>query len=86
MFVLRIIKKLIMKNFFKTSLRIILILILLPIIYLNISLYYQPNFATINGQSYNEDVYHQLRFIKRHITHYENDFSFALLLRYSNIH
>ena len=38
-----------------------------PIIYLNISLYYQPNFATSNELSYNKDVHHQLRFVKRHI-------------------
>ncbi len=56
-----------MKNFFKTLLRITLIIISLPIIYLNFSLYYQPNFSTTNGQSYNQDVYHQLRFVKRHI-------------------
>lgn len=48
----------------KTILRIILIIPLLLIGYLNISLYYEPNFEETNSTVYNEDVHHQLCFLK----------------------
>ncbi len=44
--------------------KIILFLILLVILYLNISLYYQPTYATDVGKYYNQSVYFQLQFLK----------------------
>lgn len=45
-------------------LKLILSIIVLGLIYLNCSLYYEPEFKEIESQMINEDVYYQLQFLK----------------------
>lgn len=54
----------IMAKIARIGFKIILFPFLLIILYLNISLYYQPSFATTIDQSYNQSVYFQLQFLK----------------------
>ncbi|HFA47564.1 MAG TPA: hypothetical protein ENJ95_00945, partial [Bacteroidetes bacterium] len=56
-----------MKKILKITLKSVLIFIITGIVYLNLSLYYHPNFIKINGGTYNEDVYHQLLFLKNEL-------------------
>lgn len=53
-----------MKIFWKILKTVLPVSILMIGIWLNYSLYYQPEFKTENGYSYNSDVLNQLRFLK----------------------
>ena len=53
-----------MKHLLLIMFKLVLILLLLIVGYLNYSLYYQPQFSSSNGAIYNKSVYHQLQFLK----------------------
>jgi len=54
----------VIKKILKLVFKLIPTTLLLVIIYLNYSLYYAPTFKKIENVEYNEDVYHQLQFLK----------------------
>lgn len=49
----------------KKLIKCLLYFFVIGLIYLNISLYHQPNFDFVDGQIINKDVYHQLHFLKK---------------------
>ena len=53
-----------MNRLFKICFKAVPLLFVLGIAYLNYSLYYQPTFKATDRGIYNEEVYHQLNFLK----------------------
>ena len=62
-----------MKIFWKSLITLPLVLVLVIAGWLNYSLYYEPEFKTENGYSYNSDVLKQLHFLKGKMTDHAAD-------------
>jgi hypothetical protein len=55
------------KNLFNIAAKLIVAIIVLIVIYINVSLYYQPEVRTIDGSKINYDVLLQLRHLKKEV-------------------
>ena len=65
-----------MKKFFKFILKTLSFFLTVVLFFFNYSLYYNPTFTENENGTYNEDVYHQLQFLKEelHQKHYKGSY------------